>query len=212
MRLGSALPWAAAVVVAASSSNNMVMADDLTTVWCNICRDGGSVGNPSGTIASVAFGFSEVQITCAQADVAGQNFFFTQEECFQAQALAAALDVCACTGQPTDPPAPAPVAPPPTDPPAAVATPQPSLFPACSICLNGNPIGNLNGVVGSMTCQQVNEMAFAGMLSPVVCAIYQSVTSDPFDPCDCFPDVGKFVLVYVCVFVFLLFVCLFLFL
>eukprot|EP00529_Nitzschia_sp_RCC80_P007303 CAMPEP_0113473290 /NCGR_PEP_ID=MMETSP0014_2-20120614/17969_1 /TAXON_ID=2857 /ORGANISM="Nitzschia sp." /LENGTH=1292 /DNA_ID=CAMNT_0000366055 /DNA_START=1236 /DNA_END=5114 /DNA_ORIENTATION=+ /assembly_acc=CAM_ASM_000159 len=184
----------AATAIIFSGGVSVVRADDSTTVWCNICRDGGSVGNPTGTIASINFDSNaDAFITCQQAEIAGQNFFFTMDECFTAQALAAAEDVCQCTGQVNPPPVTAPTVAPPVAP-AASPVPQPTeapvVFPACSICLNGNPIGDLTGVIGSQTCQQVNEMAFNGMLSPVVCAIYQSLAADPFDPCDCFPDVA----------------------
>lgn len=167
-------------------SIHTVAGDDSPTVFCNICRDFGTVTNPSGTIARAG----DLPISCAQADAAGLNFFFTLDECFVAQALAAAESVCGCTGAPPGPPSLPPVPAPMT--PGPVPTEAPVPFPACSICLNGNDIGNLNGVIGSQTCLQVDQMARAGELSPVVCAIYQSITSDALDPCNCFPDPSEY--------------------
>mmetsp|Transcript_49884 Transcript_49884/g.120878 ORF Transcript_49884/g.120878 Transcript_49884/m.120878 type:complete len:449 (+) Transcript_49884:1033-2379(+) len=164
--------------------------DSEGNVFCNICREGGRITQPLATWANEPDIPFFVPITCAQADAAGRSSFFTQDQCFTAQALAAAQQRCGCPT--SNPPPSSPVVPPPSAP-AAVApttpthapTPPPVPFRVCSLCLNGNPISNLVGVIGSQTCQQVNEMSLMGAISPVVCAIYQSLTSDPIDPCGC---------------------------
>lgn len=165
------------------------MPSDEPRVPCNICRTGGTVGNPLATIARVgpAPGFP---ITCQQAEIAASTTMFTQTQCFIAQGLAAAESICGCSGGITSSPATAPVPPTPTMAPVP-GTPAPTVGAACSICLNGNDIQNNTGVVAGMTCLQLDVDARAGMFSSVECAIIQGLTSNPAifgDPCGCFPD------------------------
>jgi hypothetical protein len=167
--------------------------DEEGRVFCNICRDGGRITQPLAVWGSGPDDFtSSVPITCAQADAAGRSSFFTQDQCFVAQALAAAQGRCGCPTSPTT--APAPAGTPPSAPSPSISsptttvvqpTPAPVTFRVCSVCLNGSPITNLVGVIGSQTCQQVNQLSLQGRISPVICAIYQSLSSDPLDPCGC---------------------------
>jgi hypothetical protein len=157
------------------------MPTDEPTIFCNICRDGGRIPLPNPT--TIARAGDLFPITCEQADAAGRASLFTRSQCFSAQALAAGT--CGCPFEPTAAPVPiiqgtfAPVLPT-----ASPTLPRVS-FPTCSVCLNGNRVSNLTGVIGSMTCQQVDVAATNGDLSPVVCAVYQNVALDPSDPCGC---------------------------
>jgi hypothetical protein len=154
---------------------------DEAKVFCNICRQGGNVTNLVGTIASVTLEPSGLLLpfTCQQADVAGRTRMFTLSDCFLAQSLAAAGDVCGCVGGPFGPivtPAPTP---PPV--PVVVPTPAPTPFPSCSICLVP-PVGNPFGTIGIQSCQALEEWAQDGQFSSLECAIFQGLSRDP---CQC---------------------------
>ena len=155
--------------------------------FCNICRDGGSVGNGLAVIASVSNSTPPLFFTCDQVDALARNSAFTQDECFIFQALASAQDQCGCVGGPPSTPTTAPAALIPT---LAPSTVPPTPNNPCNICGPGGAVKFLDNVIGSMTCLETQDMGLSGAFDSTTCIIYQGTASlIPPDICGC---LGKF--------------------
>mmetsp|Transcript_8555 Transcript_8555/g.21376 ORF Transcript_8555/g.21376 Transcript_8555/m.21376 type:complete len:344 (-) Transcript_8555:3038-4069(-) len=155
---------------------------------CNICRDGGVLTNPSGTLVS----FLGTPIFCGTAQFVGGVFGigFTLEQCAIAQA--AAIGVCGCPNEPTPAPIKTHAGGTPTTPvnapvlapsvAAAAAAADPLVF--CLIC----PMGQMSmgtNAIGGMQCQDVDMMGTNRELTESECLAAQIRAAQPDDPCGC---------------------------
>mmetsp|Transcript_8553 Transcript_8553/g.21358 ORF Transcript_8553/g.21358 Transcript_8553/m.21358 type:complete len:327 (-) Transcript_8553:3032-4012(-) len=152
---------------------------------CNICRDGGVLTNPSGTLVS----FLGTPIFCGTAQFVGGVFGigFTLEQCAIAQA--AAIGVCGCPNEPTPAPIKTHAGGTPTTPvnapvlaPSVAAAADPLVF--CLIC----PMGQMSmgtNAIGGKQCQDVDMMGTNRELTESECLAAQIRAAQPDDPCGC---------------------------
>ena len=150
--------------------------------FCNICRDASfgdlSLQNPDETLASFISG--GISISCGFAQFLGSTLndqngpVYTLDQCAIAQSLA--VGVCGCPNEPTSAPVTLPaVTPQPTDAP-------PGVF--CLVCPNGN-MATGTGLLGSMQCQDVDNMARESQLTDEECLAAQTRAAQDDDPCGC---------------------------
>jgi hypothetical protein len=136
---------------------------------CNICRDGGSLTEPGGTLVS----FLGFPVSCGLAQIVGITPGLTLQQCAIAQA--AAVGTCGCPNEPTDAPVMSPVTHAPT------AAPE-TVF--CLVC----PMGQMTmgtGSLGGMQCQDVDMMGRNSELTESECLAAQIRAAQEDDPCGC---------------------------
>lgn len=144
------------------------MMPSMAPMVCNICGD-----EDNGQVISNDFGFVSIPnlggFSCRQLQQRGENQRIPEDVCSDQVQIASVQNTCGCMVPPTEAPT---TSLPPT--PGDGTTPAPNFV--CPICgsddsgiTNPNGILELPGTGEATTCQDVQDQAVAGQISPNVC-------------------------------------------